>query len=64
MPGFNPQYLIEEPTTGLYAVLTPDGPRLARRAKASRFTTARDAVLATQGTAVAEQAHELVRVDA
>lgn len=59
-----PPYLIEEPTTGLYLVQTSDGPRLARAAEATRFATAADAVLAVQGTPVASQAHELVRVAA
>lgn len=59
-----PQYLIEEPTTGLYLVQTSGQPRLARQAEATRFASAADAVLAVQGTAVAEQAHELVRVAA
>lgn len=59
-----PQYLIEEPTTGLYLVQTPGQPRLARQAEATRFASVADAVLAVQGTPVAEQAHELVRVAA
>lgn len=60
----NPHYLIQQPTTGLYVHFGPHRQTLTAAPDATRFRTATDAVLATQGTAVAEQAHELVRVDA
>lgn len=57
-----PQYLLEEPTTGLYIVLGHDRARLTSRRAASTFTTRGAAYLAAQY--IADQPHELVRVDA
>lgn len=57
-------YLIEEPVTGLYIHFGPHRQTLTAAPNATRFTTAGDAILATQGTPIAEQAHEIVRVSA
>lgn len=56
------KYLLEEPTTGLYITFSPHRIHLSAAPQASRFGTARDAILASGQ--VADQPHELVRVDA
>ena len=59
---FTQQYLIEEPTTGLYITFGPHRAELSATPQASRFTTARAAILAS--TQIVDQPHELVRMDA
>lgn len=59
-----PQYLIQEPTTGLYAALAARGARLTYAAGATRFDTAAAALVAVSAAGLTEQPHELVRVDA
>jgi len=55
-------YLIQEPSTGLYAAFGPKGARLTYAAHATRFSTARDATIAAS-TNINDQPHELVRID-
>lgn len=58
----SPQYYLEEPNTGLLIALSATGSRVARKRDASCFTTANAARLAA-AEHIADQAHELVRVD-
>lgn len=53
-------YLLEEPTTGQYIVLTPKGRRLAGSAQATRFTTHAAAAIASGE--LQDVPHEIVRV--
>jgi hypothetical protein len=59
-----PEYLIQEPVTGLYANTDGDTPRLTSRKDASRFRTFAAAAEAASRARLTEQPHELVRVDA
>lgn len=52
-------YLLEEPTTGLYALETDKGLQLAKQPDATRFSTRADALIAA-----GDQALEPVRLDA
>lgn len=56
----DPQYLIQEPTSGLYL----SGERLAKRPGAARFPSLQDAALALQDLPAASQPLEIVRADA
>lgn len=58
------QYLIQEPTTGLYAKFEADGTRLDYRSNASRFPTPEAALAAVSRAGLNDQPHELVRIDA
>ena len=55
------QYLLEEPTTGLYIIAGRERPELTSSAKRAGHSTVRAAVLAAQS--FADQPHELVRID-
>lgn len=59
-----PAYLIQEPTTGLYAAIEGDSARLTYAPHASRFPTHSAAAAAASAARLTEQPHELVRVDA
>lgn len=59
----SPAYLVEEPNTGLYALIDDGQARLAKKCEASRFDSRREAALAVAGSSLAGQPHELVRVD-
>lgn len=61
--GHSSQYLIQEPTTGLYAKFEADGTRLDYKSNASRFTTPEAAIAALGRAGLQDQPHELVRVD-
>jgi len=56
------QYLLEEPTTGLYIFFSPHRIQLTAAPQATRFGTAREAVVGAQQ--IYDQPHELVRLDA
>lgn len=58
-----PQYLLQEPTTGLYIVPRTDGARLTGDRRRAGFRT-RTAAIVAASEHVADQPHELVRVDA
>lgn len=62
VPRHLPHYLLEEPTTGLYLHFSPHRIELSAAPGATRFSTAGDAILAS--SQIANQPHELVRVDA
>jgi len=61
-------YALREPTTGLYAVLGDPAMREAARldylSNATRFRTSADALIAARACGVADQPHEIERVDA
>lgn len=57
------QYLLEEPTTGLYIALRADRARLSPKKGATTFTSRNAAHLAANGQ-IADQPHDVVRVDA
>ncbi len=60
----DPAYLVEEPTTGLYAIFNPENTvRLTYRNHATRFQTANAARVAV-AEHVGDQPHEIVRVSA
>lgn len=65
----DPQYLIQEPTSGLYVsgeqpVYMVGGARLSKRPEAARFATHADAALALQDLPRAALPMEIVRADA
>jgi len=59
----DPKYLLEEPTTGLYIVPRADHSALTSDPRRAGFRTSSAALLAANAY-IADQPHELVRVDA
>lgn len=55
-------YLLEEPTTGLYIIPRTDGARLTGDRRRAGFRTRVAAILAANDH-IADQPHELVRLD-
>ena len=65
----HPQYLLQEPQSGLYLsgeqpVYMAGGAKLSKRPEAARFPTHADAALALNDIPCAAQPLEIVRVDA
>lgn len=60
-PSTTPKYLLQEPTTGLYII--PRTQRLTQSVRQAGHTT-RTAALLAANAYIADQPHELVRVDA
>lgn len=57
------KYLLEEPTTGLYIIPGVDRARLTKDVRAAGFAARSGAILAANAH-LADQPHELVRIDA